>query len=117
MSADVRSIAAVTDWRADLTNYSDPLAEAMAGVEMEIHRAQDWLEEQLARWKRAIRDCEEDVTRAKAEWRAAKIPQLGRARAGLYRAREKLAFSQRDTRTLRKKKSRSAAAGLVDFRK
>ena len=29
MSADVRSIAAVVDWRADLTNYGDLLAEAM----------------------------------------------------------------------------------------
>jgi hypothetical protein len=67
MPADVRSIAAVIDWRADLTNYGDLLAEAMAGVDLEIRRAYDWLEEQLALWKRAIRDCEEDVTRAKAE--------------------------------------------------
>src|SRR3954452_5573646 len=67
MSADVRSIAAVIDWRADLTNYGDSLAEAMAGVNLEIRRAFDWLEEQLARWQRAVRDCEEDVVRAKAE--------------------------------------------------
>src|SRR5262245_42524115 len=74
MSADVRSIAAVIDWRADLTNYNDSLAEAMAGVELEIRRAYDWLEEQLARWKKAIRDYEEDVTRAKAELAQRKFP-------------------------------------------
>ncbi len=67
MSADVRSIAAVIDWRADLTNYSDLLAEATAGVDLEIRRAYDWLEEQLARWRRAIRECEDEVVRAKAE--------------------------------------------------
>jgi hypothetical protein len=67
MSADVRSIAAVIDWRADFINYGDSLAEAMAGVDLEIRRAYDWLEEQLALWKRAVRACEDEVTRAKAE--------------------------------------------------
>src|SRR6266545_3005443 len=74
MPADVRSIAAVIDWRADLTNYGDLLAEAMAGVDLEIRRAADWLEEQLALWKKAIRDCEEDVVRAKAELAQRKFP-------------------------------------------
>src|SRR5579859_1392847 len=67
MAADVRSIDAVIDWRADLTNYADLLAEATAGVDLEVRRAYDWLEEQLAKWRRAIRECEEEVTRAKAE--------------------------------------------------
>jgi hypothetical protein len=74
MSADVRSIAAVIDWRADLTNFSDTLAEAMAGVDMEIRRAHDWIEEQLARWKREIRECEQDLVRAKAELAQRKFP-------------------------------------------
>jgi hypothetical protein len=74
MPADVRSIAAVIDWRADLTNFNDLLAEAMAGVDLEIRRAYDWLEEQLARWKKAVRDCEEDVVRAKAELSQRKLP-------------------------------------------
>jgi hypothetical protein len=43
------------------------LAEAMAGVDLEIRRAYDWLEEQIALWKRAVRTCEDEVTRAKAE--------------------------------------------------
>ncbi len=67
MAADVRSIAAVIDWRADLTNYGDLLGEAMSGVDLEIRRAYDWLDEQLAKWRRAIRDCEDEVVRAKAE--------------------------------------------------
>lgn len=67
MPADVRSIDAVVDWRADFINYGESLAEAMAGVDLEIRRAYDWLEEQLALWKRAARACEDEVTRAKAE--------------------------------------------------
>ncbi|AMV25408.1 hypothetical protein VT84_13485 [Gemmata sp. SH-PL17] len=74
MSADVRSIAAVVDWHAALTNYGDGLSEAMAGVDLEIRRAFDWLGEQLARWQRAVRDCEEEVVRAKAELAQRKFP-------------------------------------------
>ncbi len=67
MEADVRSIDAIREWHAALANYGDTLGEALAGVEMEIRRAHDWLGEQLARWQRAIRDFEDEVTRAKAE--------------------------------------------------
>ena len=65
--ADVRSIDAVRDWHATLANYADSLAEALAGVEMEIRHATEWLDEQLSLWRQAIRDCEEEVVRAKAE--------------------------------------------------
>ena len=74
MSADVRSIAAVIDWHAALAGYGDGLGEAMAGVDLEIRRAFDWLGEQLSRWQRAVRDCEEDVVRAKAELAQRKFP-------------------------------------------
>ena len=67
MEADVRSIDAVRDWHATLANYADSLSEALSGVEMEIRRAYDWLEEQQSLWKQAIRDSEEEVVRAKAE--------------------------------------------------
>src|SRR5262245_39559989 len=65
--ADVRSIDAVRDWHAALAGYADSLDEALAGVDLEIRRAYDWLDEQLAAWRQAVRDCEEEVVRAKAE--------------------------------------------------
>ena len=74
MSADVRSIDAVRDWRANLTTYGETLAEGVAGVELEIRRASDWLGEQLSQWQRAVRECEEEVTQAKAELAARKFP-------------------------------------------
>jgi hypothetical protein len=72
--ADVRSIAAVIDWHASLTTYGELLDESMAGVDLEIRRVYEWLDEQLGRWQRAVRDCEEDVIRAKAELRNRKFP-------------------------------------------
>jgi hypothetical protein len=72
--ADVRSIDAVQEWHAALTNYGYTLSEAMSGVEVEIYRANEWLHEQLSRWQRAIRDCEEEVVQAKAELSARKFP-------------------------------------------
>jgi hypothetical protein len=74
MEADVRSIDALRDWHAALADYADTLAEALAGVALEIRRAHDWVGEQLTRWQRAVRECEDDVTRAKAELSQRKFP-------------------------------------------
>jgi hypothetical protein len=67
VDADVRSIDAVRDWHVALANYADSLSEGLSGVEMELRRAFEWLDEQLALWRQAVRDCEEEVVRAKAE--------------------------------------------------
>jgi hypothetical protein len=67
MQADVRSIDAVRHWHATLTGYGESLGEALAGVELELRRAFDWLDEQHALWKQAVRDCEQEVVQAKAE--------------------------------------------------
>jgi hypothetical protein len=109
MAADVRSIAAVIDWRADLTNYGDMLAEAMAGVELEIRRAYEWIDEQRARWARAVRECEDEVVQAKAELAQRKFPNwdgrmpdctvqeknLRRAKARLEHAEERVEACRR----------------------
>jgi hypothetical protein len=73
-AADVRSIDTVREWHASLAEYGDGLAEALAGVEMEIRRAFEWLNEQGARWQRAVREREEEVVRAKAELSQRKFP-------------------------------------------
>jgi hypothetical protein len=74
MNADVRSIDALREWHAALATYSAGLADALAGVDMEIRRAHDWLGEQLSRWQNAVRECEEEVVQAKAELSARKFP-------------------------------------------
>ena len=109
MSADVRSIAAVSDWRADLTNYADSLSEATAGVDMEIRRAYEWLEEQLALWRRAIRECEDEVVRAKAELAQRKfetwdgrIPDCTVQEKNLRLAKARLEHAQEKVETTRR---------------
>jgi hypothetical protein len=99
--ADVRSIDAVRDWAAALTTYGETLTEALAGVEMEIRRGFDWLEEQLSLWRRAVRECEQDVTQAKAELAARKFPDAsGRMpdttvqEKALRRARARLEYAE-----------------------
>ncbi len=72
--ADVRSIDAVREWHAALSAYGHSLMEAAAGVELELRRAFDWLQEQLGRWQRAIRDCEQDVAQARADLAARRFP-------------------------------------------
>ena len=74
MNADVRSIDALREWHAALATYAAGLADALAGVDMEIRRAHDWLGEQMSRWQRAARECEEEVVQAKAELSARKFP-------------------------------------------
>src|SRR5438093_1257326 len=72
--ADVRSIDAVRDWHAALTEYGCLLAEAAAGVQLELRRGYEWLHEQQSLWQRAVRECEEEVVQAKAELSARKFP-------------------------------------------
>lgn len=109
MSADVRSIAALAEWRADLINYGDTLAEAMAGVNLEIRRAFDWLDEQMTLWKRAVRDCEDEVTRAKAElaqrnfqtWDG-REPDCTVQEKALRRAKARLEYAEDKVETVRR---------------
>jgi hypothetical protein len=114
MPADVRSIAAVIDWRADLTNYGDLLAEAMAGVDLEIRRAADWLEEQLSLWKKAVRDCEEEVVRAKAELNQRKFPTGTDANRIAPCRRRRCGWRKPGSNTPRRK-SKSCAGGWAGF--
>jgi len=101
MAADVRSIDALRDWYAALTNYGDGLAESMAGVQLEIRRGFEWLSEQLSLWQQAVRDCEEEVVQAKAELSARKFPGFdGREpdttvqERNLRRARARLEYAE-----------------------
>jgi chromosome segregation ATPase len=109
MEADVRSIDAVRDWHATLANYADSLSEALAGVEMEIRRAYEWLDEQLALWQQAIRDSEEEVTRAKAELAQRKFktwddrdPDCTVQERALRRAKARLEHAEEQVETVRR---------------
>lgn len=73
-SADVRSLEVLARWQAALSNYADTLADGLAGVELELRRVADWLDDQLAYWKRMVRQREDEVTRARAELSQRQFP-------------------------------------------
>lgn len=74
MSADVRSIAELRDWHANLVTFRSSLLEALSSIEMEVRRAYEWLSEMIATWQRRLRDCEDEVVRCKAELSQRKFP-------------------------------------------
>lgn len=63
--ADVRSIDVLREWLAALANYHADANEALSGIRMEIHRGEEWVQAQLSQWQRAVREREDDVTKAK----------------------------------------------------
>ena len=107
--ADVRSIPALRDWLAAVATYRNEAAEALSGINQEIRRGFAWIEEQLALWQRAVRDCEEEVTQAKAELAARRFPGFdGRMpdttiqERDLRRAQARLEYAEEKVRTCRK---------------
>lgn len=72
--ADVRSLAALRDWLAALVTYQHEANAALAGINIELRRAVDWVDEQAHLWQHAAREAEEAVTQARAELLARQFP-------------------------------------------
>lgn len=104
-SADVRSIDIIREWLGALNEFHDQAAEALGGSRMEIRRAEEWLQEQLSLWQKAVRDRDEAMHQAKMALMAKKTPgpsgrepdttleerALRRARARYEHAQEQVA--------------------------
>ena len=65
-SAHVSSIDAVKAFREALCTFGIDAQAALCSAETEIRRVVDWLRGQLQFWQRQVRECQEEVTRAKA---------------------------------------------------
>ena len=66
-SARVHSLAALEQFRSTWLDFGDQGVAALDLITAEIRRTQEWLQEQLERWKFEIRKCEEAVFLAKQE--------------------------------------------------
>jgi DNA repair exonuclease SbcCD ATPase subunit len=112
-SVEVHSLTALAEWHAALANYAEILADGLAGVELELRRVADWLNEQAAYWKRMVRQREEEVTRAKAElsqrqfpgWDG-RIPDCTVQRKNLQRAKARLEHAQNQVERVRRWQTR-----------
>jgi multidrug resistance efflux pump len=113
-AAHVTSIPALAELRAALLNFADETKDALAAVEMEIHRTFDWLGSQLQSWKQEVRLAEDAVFEAQQELARRKMMRVGgrpvdctdqekalrRARARLEHAEEQRERTQRWLRDL-----------------
>jgi HEPN domain-containing protein len=109
-SADVRSIDALRDWLAALAKYRSAVQDTLSGMQMEIRKAHDWLESQGQLWKTIVRDCEDELLRAKNELRQRKYstdlsgrePDTTVQERNLRRAEARLEFAQEKVETCRR---------------
>jgi hypothetical protein len=65
--ARVTSLDLLRDFRAALAGFRAEGQDALASVALELRRAFDWLAERRQFWQRQVRECQDEVTHAKAE--------------------------------------------------
>lgn len=95
--ANVNAIDVLQDWHAALCVYRTEALEALASINLEIQRAEFWLDERLQFWQREARDADEDVIRCKAELAnrrfpdfSGRIPDCSQQEENLWRAEARL---------------------------
>lgn len=116
-SARVNSIEAVRDFRIGLTSFCEDVRQALATVDMEARRVLDWIaRDQQGYWTRMVRQCQEEVTQAKADLFRRQLSKMSgdnpdvteqrdalrRAQARLEHAEEKIEKCRRWERQLQR---------------
>ncbi|QVL30088.1 hypothetical protein KIH39_14595 [Telmatocola sphagniphila] len=76
MAADVKSIAALEDWKVHLVNFRTDGLESITALHLEVQKALSWLEDTEAYWKRMVRQTEEELVEAKAELARREMPDF-----------------------------------------
>lgn len=65
-SARITSVEAVRDFRSALAVFCEDARQALSEIDIEARRLCEWVShEQTARWRRAVRDRQEELTQAK----------------------------------------------------
>jgi hypothetical protein len=65
--ARVTSLDLIRDFRAALALFKADGQDALTAVALDVRRAFDWLMERRQFWVRAVRECQDEVTHAKAD--------------------------------------------------
>jgi dGTP triphosphohydrolase len=114
--ANVNSIAALAEFRAELAEFVEDARDALSANEMEIQRAFAWLDDQTRHWQREIRNRQDEVVNAKNNLASRKMFKtfgkppdcteqeklLRRAQQRLVEAEEKFAACKRWAPQLRR---------------
>ena len=76
-SAQVHSLEKLIDFQAALAIYCQHAKEALTGIDVEIRRMQNWLEERMQFWHAEVRRLEDDVFRARQELARKQLMRVG----------------------------------------
>jgi len=95
--ARVFNVDSLLDLREGLVRFKDEAQAALSSVDLELHRAAEWLEERSQYWRMEIRRAEEAVHNAKMELSRKKVfpifdrtPDTSQEEKALKRAKERL---------------------------
>jgi len=112
-AAGVNSLEGLRVWRAHVDVFRTEALDALAAIQLEIHRAETWLDEMGRHWHQASRDTEEEVHVALTELRNRRFPDYsGRMpdttlhEREVRRAKEKLEFCREQEEVVRRWKQR-----------
>jgi hypothetical protein len=74
--ANVRSVAALAEFKNGLIAFADDARVILDGVDMEVRRTRNWLErDQLVYWKSQVKKRQEEVAMARTELHRRKLSQ------------------------------------------
>lgn len=101
MAAQLHSLEKLLDFQAALATFTHHAKEALTGMEVDIRRTLQWLEQQLAFWHAEVRRAEEEVFKAKQELARRRLIRIGDRPAdtteqeiALAKAQQRLAYAE-----------------------
>jgi hypothetical protein len=98
--ARVTSLDLLRDFRAALAAFKADGQDGLTAIALDVRRAFDWLADQRAFWVKTVRECQDEVTHAKAEL----------ARKQVFLPGERQPDTTQEVKALRKAQARLAHA-------
>jgi hypothetical protein len=95
-SANVKSVAAIQDFKVAMANFADDARNALNGVESDLRKTRNWLQrDQLSYWQAQVKRRNEDVSTARTELHRRKLSQQGSEAVSDTEQKEALRLAQR----------------------
>ena len=93
--ARVTSVDALGDFRAALDAFRSDALDALTALDLEVRRSFDWLADQRRFWQKTVRECQDAVTRARAELAQKQMTHPGMRQPDTTREEENLWLAKR----------------------
>ncbi len=94
-SAKVTSIEALQDFREAYLAFAEEVKEALLSMEMEARHTGDWAtRDMLTRWQMTLRDCNDDLSQAKADLYRKQLQRIGGEKPDCLEERKAVRIAQ-----------------------